>query len=207
MNDIDIPPAAPLPADLVAQVGQAMASAASRVQARWPDAPGPAVAELAQIEALGLQLQEAVRVLSGPRKAGLETVDLGVAALQSRAEWAGGLQRAEATWVGPNRGRPVQANPAVLKQLLDLAVGHALVLGKTLEMDVLVLGEPPLATLRLFVSRADGELFATQPGDADELHWVLLQRLARHTGVAAGRQVQARGVEITLGWPVPPAGH
>lgn len=196
------PPTLPLP--LLAQAGETVAATAARVQAAWPDAPPAAAAELAALEELGLQLQSAVRVLSGPAGARPERVDLGVAALQARAEWSRAFARAGATWAGPDQGCEVTTNPSVLKLLLDLALAHALGLGPRVTVGVLLRGQPALATLRIEVSRPGGALFQAQPGEAAELHWQLLTLLARHAGVIAERQVQAMAVELTLAWP--PAG-
>ena len=65
-------------------------------------------------------------MLAAPARTGLEPVDLGRALLQARAEWAAPLRRAGLEWAGPEEAAEVMANPAVLKQLLDLSLGHAL---------------------------------------------------------------------------------
>lgn len=189
-----------LPASLLAQIGECVAGTAAQLQQRWPDAPREAAAQLEALEALGLQVQEVVRMLAAPAGAMPERVNLGVAALQARAEWAAALQRAGASWRGPQKGCEVLTNPAVLKQLLDLAVAHALLLGTDLQVDVDRRFQPPLAALRIEVSRPGGELFAARPGDVGELHWALLTALAQHAGVHFERQVRALSVELLLGW-------
>jgi hypothetical protein len=199
----------PLPTGLLAQLGEAVASAAHRVQDGWPSPPPAALAELAQLEQLGLQLQEAVRVLAAPPQAGAERVDLAVAALQARAEWAAVLQRHETPWIGPTQGAEVWANPSLIKQMLDLALGHVLDhalgpapgLGSRLTVEVVRVVARPLAQLRITVSHESGALFDSQPGDAAQWHWVLLRALAAHAGLAVERQVLARGLELLLTWP------
>jgi CheY-like chemotaxis protein len=189
-----------LPASLLAQIGESVAGTVAQVLQRWPDAPPEAAALLDQLEQLGLQAQEVVRMLIAPAGAMPEQVNLGVAALQARAEWTAALHRAGATWRGPQGGCEVLTNPAVLKQLLDLAIAHALQLGTALQVEVDQRFQPPLAALRIEVSRPGGELFAAQPGDVGELHWALLTALARHAGVHVERQVRALSVELLLGW-------
>lgn len=189
-----------LPTSLLAQVGDRLASTAARLQAGWPEAPPEAAAMLEGLGALGLQLQEVVRMLAMPAGAMAETVNLGMAALQARAEWAAALKRGGATWRGPQNGCEVLTNPAVLKQLLDLAIAHALLLGTDIQVEVDKRFQPPLAALRIEVSRPGGELFSALPGDVGELHWSLLTALAQHAGVHVERQVRALSVELLLGW-------
>jgi hypothetical protein len=141
------------------------------VQQGWPDAPPGATALLEQLEQAGLQVQEVAGAMP-------ERVNLGVAALQARAEWSAALQRAGATWRGPQAGCEVLTNPAVLKQLLDLAIGQALLLGTDIQVEVDKRFQPPLAAVRIEVSRPGGALFAARPGDVGELHWTLLTALA-----------------------------
>jgi hypothetical protein len=149
---------------------------------------------LADLEQLGLRLQEVVRVLAAPARTGLEPVDLGLAVLQARAEWAAPLRRGGLDWVGPEESVDVMANPAVLKQLLDLALGHAIGLGRRLEFRLRFFGQPAQAKLLIAAVTPGSEPFASLPGDAAEWHWVLLAALAVRAGVVAERQVQAQGV-------------
>jgi hypothetical protein len=193
--------AAELPLDLLGQVGQAVAQAANAAQENWPAAPAGAAAALADLEQLGLRLQEVVRVLAAPARTGLEPVDLGLAVLQARAEWTSQLRRGGLVWVGPEESVDVMANPAVLKQLLDLALGHAVGLGRRLEFRLRFFGQPAQAKLLLTAVTPGSEPFASLPGDAAEWHWVLLAALAVRAGVVAERQVQAQGVELSLTWP------
>lgn len=189
-----------LPASLLAQIGECVASTVAQVQTCWTGAPPEATALLEHLEQLGLQVQEVVRMLAMPVDAMPEQVNLGVAALQARAEWASALLRAGATWRGPQSGCTVLANPAVLKQLLDLAIAHAMLLGTDIQVEVDKRFQPPLAALRIDVSRPGGKLFSAQPGDVGELHWTLLSALALHAGVHVERQVHALSVELLLGW-------
>jgi hypothetical protein len=193
--------AAELPLDLLGQIGQAVAQAANATQEQWPGAPAGAAVALADLEQLGLRLQEVVRVLAAPARTGLEPVDLGLAVLQARAEWAAPLRRGGLDWVGPEESVDVMANPAVLKQLLDLALGHAIGLGRRLEFRLRFFGQPAQAKLLIAAVTPGSEPFASLPGDAAEWHWVLLAALAVRAGVVAERQVQAQGVELSLTWP------
>lgn len=193
--------AAELPLDLLGQIGQAVAQAANAAQERWPGAPADAAVVLADLEQMGLRLQEVVRVLAAPARTGLEPVDLARAVLQARAEWAAPLRREGVNWLGPEESIEVMANPAVLKQLLDLALGHAIGLGRRLEFRLRSFGQPAQAKLLIAAVTPGSEPFASLPGDAAEWHWVLLAALAVRAGVVAERQVQAQGVELSLTWP------
>jgi hypothetical protein len=81
MKSPHLPPYAPphlplqgavLPLDLLGQIGQAVAQSAHDAQEHWPAAPSDAAAALADLEQLGLRLQEVVRVLAAPVRTGLE---------------------------------------------------------------------------------------------------------------------------------------
>lgn len=210
MRSPHLPPYAPphlplqgaeLPLDLLGQIGQAVAQSAHDAQEHWPAAPTDAAGALADLEQLGLRLQEVVRVLAAPARTGLEPVDLGRALLQARAEWAAPLRRAGLEWAGPEEAAEVMANPAVLKQLLDLSLGHAIGLGRQMNFRIRLFGQPAQAKLLLAAITPGSEPFSSLPGDAGEWHWVLLSALALRAGVVAERQVQAQGVELSLTWP------
>lgn len=210
MKSTHLPPYAPphlplqgaeLPLNLLGQIGQAVAQSAHGAQEHWPAAPPDAAAALADLEQLGLRLQEVVRVLAAPARTGLEPVDLGRALLQARAEWVARLRRAGQDWVGPEDGVEVMANPAVVKQLLDLALGHAMGLGRQMSFRIRLFGQPAQAKLLLAAITPGSGPEASLPGDAGEWHWVLLSALALHAGVVAERQVQAQGIELSLTWP------
>lgn len=186
---------ATVPANLLAQIGELLATTATRLMSD----PAATAVELPRLEALGLQLQSAARVLGTPGSPRQERVDLGVAALQARAEWAAEFARRGATWDGPAQGCVVLANPPLLKLLLDLAVAHALRMGSELRFEIVTRGTPPLATVRIAVLRPGRMMFEARPGDAAELHWALLSQLARHTDVRAERQVRSMTLELALG--------
>jgi hypothetical protein len=66
-----------------------VAQAANAAQENWPAAPADAAVALADLEQLGLRLQEVVRVLAAPPRTGLEPVDLGLAVLQGACRMGG----------------------------------------------------------------------------------------------------------------------
>ncbi len=189
----DLPPA------LLAQVGQVVARAASRLQTAWPDAPEAASVKLAELEQLGLQLQEVVRMLASPACTGAEQVDLGLALLQARAEWAGALHQRGLSWDGPDHSVDVMVNAAVLKQLVDLAIGHLLELGRQLVVDTRLCGLT--GQLHIAAHTPGAAMFSAMPDDGVECQWRLPQALATHAGAQVERQVQAQGVEVVLSWP------
>lgn len=197
MNMMSSPTLAPaLPVSLLARIGESLAASAAAMLRDGGDVERP----LAQLEEMGLQLQEAARVLAAPAGARPESVGLGMAALQAGSEWARAFAGEGVGWSGPQQDCRVQVNPAVLKQLIDLAFGHALPLARRIDVDVGLRSAPPQAELRIGVQRRDGELFAARPGEAGEWHWALLSLLARHAGIAAGREVMATRLVLTLGF-------
>jgi hypothetical protein len=191
----------PVPADVLAKLGATVASTAERLQAGWPGMPQGAAEHVARLDELGLQLQALARVLSGRAPAAPEAVDLGVAVLQARAEWHGELQRHGVEMTGPRQGWVVQGSPGVLKQLLDLAIRHSVQLARRIHVELLPHPQAGHVALSLTVHGEGDELFALGPGVDDDLHWELLELLARHTGVMALRSVQAHAVVLTLGFP------
>lgn len=186
-----------LPAALMAGIGTDVASCAMRLQASGP-VTAAAAQDLAELEALGLQLQACARVLAAPGDQGAEAVDLGVAALQARAEWTAPMARIGAHWDGPAHGGQVHANPAVLKLMIDLALAHALGQGPSIRVAVEQRTQWPPCTLRITASRPGGEPFQAPANGRADWQWELLVPLARHVGVALERQVLAHGVEVTL---------
>jgi hypothetical protein len=145
-----------------------------------------------------LQLQSLGRVCGGHAALVPERVDLGLALLQVRAEWSAELARRGATLEGPAQGAEVRVSAGVLKQVLDLALAHALSLGSTLRSEVAPHGEPPLPTLTLAVDLPGRELFGVSPRALDELHWGLLSFLADATGLRLERQVDAHAVALRV---------
>ncbi len=185
---------------LLQRLGEAIADAASRALAAGGDAEAAARA-LQPLEQLGLQLQSLSRVLAGRGQQAPERIDLGLAMLQLRAEWDGELQRRGASVAGPIEPTEVRMCAGVLKQLLDLALAHALALGPHVEVGARRAGEPPLPTLELRVRLPPGELFGASAEALAELHWPLLALLADAEGLRLERRVEGRQVVLALGLP------
>jgi hypothetical protein len=162
--------------------------------------PPDGAAALDELERLGLQLQALGRVCSGHGALKPETLDLGVAVLQARAEWAAELARRSATLDGPAASLHVRVSAGVLKQALDLALGHALALGQAVQAEIAAHGVPALPTLSIAVRLPGQELFGVAPEALDELHWALLMQLAAATGLRLERQVDAHQVVLRLGF-------
>lgn len=162
--------------------------------------PGPTAAALAELEYLGLQLQAMARVAAGRGRMGPERVDLGLALMQLRAEWDHTLAQRGAVLDGSAESLEVRVCAGIFKQAADLAIGHALTLGRRLHGSAGVRGEPPLPTLQLTVDLPNQELFGVSPEALDELHWCLLERLCSATGVRLERQVVGHQVELRLGF-------
>lgn len=185
---------------LLQRLGERIAATCSQALAAGSDAAATATA-LAPLEQLGLQLQSLARVLAGRGQQSPERIDLGMAMLQLRAEWAGELQRRGASVGGPIEPIEVRMCAGVLKQLLDLALAHALALGPHVEAAARRAGDPPLPTLELHVRLPPGELFGASAEALNELHWPLLTTLADAEGLRLERRVEGRQVVLALGLP------
>ena len=184
---------------LMSRLGETLAQAICRATAGAKFQPSTA-SVLDDLEALGLQLQSLGRICGGHGALAPESIDLGLAMLQARAEWASEMDRRGASLNGPQESVPVRVSAGVLKHALDLALGHALALGKDLDCDVAQHGVPPLPTLSLAVRIPGQELFGVAPTALDELHWALLLQLASATGLRLERQVDAHQVRLRLGF-------
>lgn len=194
--DRSLPPLGRLALPVLSAIGERLASAATAMQRD----PGAVDEGLVRLEGWGLQLQELAQVVARAAQLRREPVDLGLALLQTVAEWSAEAHRAGADLHGPAVNVVVDANPAALKHLLDLLLEHALQQGRSVRLEID--DAPPSAFVRVVAvvegGRADG---APQP---DDLAWQLLLLLARALVLAPERQPVGGGVRLVL--PLPRAG-
>lgn len=184
---------------LLRRLGEQIAVPASRVLSSTA-ATAEARAELEAIESLGVQLQSLARVIGGHGQQAPERIDLGLAMVQARAERGHELEQQGASIDGPPEGLEVRASAGVLKQALELALDHALTLGRHLSAGIVQRGEPPLPTLELAAALPFDEMFGASPEALDELHWTLLAVLCHSCGIRLERQVEAQRVVLRLGF-------
>ncbi|MFN9102934.1 MAG: hypothetical protein ACK5WT_09490 [Betaproteobacteria bacterium] len=184
---------------LLRRLGERIAGDASAALAACP-ADGPAARTLARLEELGVRLQALERVAGGHSRQAPETVDLGMALVQLRAERAHDLASRGQQLEGPDQGLDIRLSAGVLKQALDLAIDHALALGSTAVATVGLHGVPPLPTLMLTVPLGFDEAFGLSPEELDELHFTLLGLLCRRGGIHLERDVQAHRVLLRRGF-------
>lgn len=188
---------APLP--LLAAIGERVAATAARMQAAAAGgAPSPAagggLSEPEQLERFGLQLQELAQVAARAQQLRHETVDLGLALVQTVAEWSAEANRLGVELHGPACSEPVHTNPAALKHLLDLMVEHALQQGSAVRLEV----EPPLLGDGVNIVAVVSSEPASQCPERDTLAWITLQWFARALGLSPVREVVQRGERLTL---------
>ncbi len=183
-----------LPLPVLAAIGERLAASASSLQAGRQDAE----AELARLERWGLQLQALAQVVSHAQQLRHERVDLGLALLQTVAEWSAEAARLGVDLHGPARSIEVDANPAALKHLLDLMIEHALQQGHTVRLDIE--GSPGAPFARMVV-HADAAPATSSP-TRDTLAWQLLLLLARALSLAPLREPVAGGERLMLALPV-----
>jgi hypothetical protein len=199
---------AKVPPEVLAKVGETFAAGAFELQRQIGslataarDKRGAILRaardELARLEHLGVQVQQVARVLSGEGQATVESFDLAAAARQTLTEWAASAQRGGVRLEGPTEPLFVQAVPAVIEQLLDLALDYAMRIGTRIEVGAAMQGEParPMLTLHVACAEAHGG-----GNDFDDLHWQLFVLLARACHLSAQRVAAGRAVMLMLGF-------
>lgn len=184
-----------LPLALLAAIGERLAGRALALQ----DGRADAAAEGARLERWGLQLQELAQVVAHATQLRQEAVDLGLALLQTLAEWSAEADRCGIELHGPACSVLVQTNPAALKHLLDLLVEHALQQGGVVRMDIQADAGEPFASLVVHVDAAP----ASQSPARETLAWQLLTLLARALLLAPQRHVVPGGERLVLALPRP----
>lgn len=192
-----------VPLSLLAAVGERVAEVAMRMQGA-PQGDGTSAAvgtalaavigEAERLERFGLQLQELAQVAARAQQLRREAVDLGMALVQTVAEWSAEANRLGVELHGPACSEPVHANPAALKHLLDLMVEHALQQGRAVRLGV----EIPTAGSGVAVVAAVSSEPASQSPVRDTLAWMALQWFARALGLTPVREVVPRGERLTL---------
>lgn len=180
-----------LPAPVLAAIGERLAAEAVALQRDGADR----AAGLAALESWGLQLQELAQVVAHAPQLRREAVDLGMALLQSLAEWSSEAGRRGAELHGPACTVLVQLNPAALKHLLDLLIEHALQQGRTVRLDVVT--EAGNARLTVHVDAAP----ASACPERETLAWQLLLWLARSLSLAPERHAVTGGEVVSLVLP------
>ena len=199
---------AKVPPEVLAKVGETFAAAAFDLQRQIGGLGAVAREErgailrgmrdeLARLEHFGVQVQQVARVLSGEGQATVESFDIAAAARQTLTEWAAAAQRRGVRLEGPTEPMFVQAVPAVIEQLLDLALDYALRIGIRIEVGAALQGEPaqPMLTLHIDCAEAHGG-----GNDFDDLHWQLFALLARACSLSAQRLAAGRAVMLMLGF-------
>jgi hypothetical protein len=182
-----------LPLSVLAGIGERLAAAASTLQRAAAD-PG---AELARLERWGLQLQSLAQICTRAPQLRHEPVDLGLAVLQTLAEWSSEADRNGVELHGPACSVAVTASPAALKHLLDLMVEHGLQQGRAVRLDIVAEPDAAFAQVVVMVDCAP----ATLSPQRDTLAWQLLQLLARSLNLAPERQPVAGGERLRLSLP------
>jgi hypothetical protein len=178
---------------VLAGIGERLASSVSQLQRDGTDVQG----RLARLEAWGLQLQELAQVVGRAPQLRQERVDLGLALLQTLAEWSGEADRCGVELHGPACSVDVQANPAALKHLLDLLVEHALQQGRSVRLDIE--SDPRQAFARVVV-HVDAAPASACP-ERDTLAWQLLLLLARALVLVPERVAVPGGERLVLPLP------
>ena len=153
--------------------------------------------EVARLERLGVQVQQIARVLVGEQPAVEEPFDLSAAVNQILTGWLPTARRRGVALQGPQKPLMVMANPAVVEQLMDLALDHSIALANRVVVTTEVTGGVPHPVLKVTATRANDEAPSTIDGISG-LHWSLLSLLGRAFGLSPERQSADGQVVITL---------
>jgi hypothetical protein len=192
---VPVTPAGQVPMALLAALGERLAAGIAVLHPGAEGCGDPAVlAELARLERLGLQLQELAQVIARAQQLRHEPVDLGLALMQTVAEWSGEADRLGVELHAGARSAMVHANPAALKHLLDLLVEHALQQGRAVRLDIEAGADG--STVHL-VGMVSSEPASSCPA-RETLAWQMLQWLARSLALAPVREAVTRGERLTL---------
>ncbi|MBL8345136.1 MAG: hypothetical protein JNN03_06825 [Rubrivivax sp.] len=191
-----LPVQAQLPLPLLAAIGERLAASTAAMQERARSSPpcGTDLDELSRLEQFGLQLQELAQVVARAQQLRHETVDLGLALVQTVAEWSAEADRLGVELHGPACSEPVHANPAALKHLLDLMVEHALQQGRAVRLEIETSAG---ATGVRVVATVSSEPAAQSPA-RDTLAWMMLQWFSRALGLTPERVAVPRGERLAL---------
>ena len=182
---------AQVPVALVATLGERIAAGVAALQQGAATAP-EVQGELARLERLGLQLQELTHIVTRAQQLRQESVDLGLALLQTVAEWSAEANRLGVELHGPARSVMVQANPAALKHLLDLLVEHALQQGRAVRLDIESVG----GAVQL-VGWVSSEPVSSCP-TRDTLAWTMLKWFCGALGLLPQRLAVKRGERLEV---------
>lgn len=187
----------PMAPRLLGQVGEAFAAALAAVQRRLDDGDLETVRrELSRLERLGVQLQEAARVLNGDGGFRVESVELSAAVRQAVADWSSRAAARGVTLNGPSQPFQGDVVAGIVEQLLDLSLEHALHLGSRVSVGCGAEGAPPRPMLTLHIARENGPPL---PVDAlDDLHWQLVAMLSHALGGSAHRTATADGLVLAI---------
>jgi hypothetical protein len=147
--------------------------------------------EVARLEDLGVRLQEVARILAGTGQPASERIDLARATREALGAWT--------RRVGRSAGEPcghleVDIDPAVLEELLHLAIHFALQSGAPVAIAATMTGTPPRPALSIRAPNT-GALITDETA---ELNWLLFSHLARAVSLVPGRVVDAQAVTLTL---------
>ncbi|MCE9656991.1 MAG: hypothetical protein K8R60_00400 [Burkholderiales bacterium] len=200
-----------VPAAVLARVGESFAGSLAGLHGSLralgplgPDAQpalDAALAEIARLEQLGLQIQELARVLGGDVPLTHEHVDLAAASRNALAEWSRAARAQAIALSGPAAPFELDVNAPALAQLLDLGIEYAMSIGSSIEIATGPHGIPPQPALVLRVVRASPVPKAASEEDFEEIHWLLFVQLARAIGLTPHRLAVADTVTLSLAFP------
>lgn len=207
------PPVLQAPPKLVAKIGEAFAASLAGLQDRLrsddPHEVEAGLEALARLENLGLQVQQMARVMGHDGSQAAESVDLGDALAKALALWSGPAAASGFAFSQPDASTArVLVDPALLEQLLDLAIELAFESGDSLAVRVRTQPASRQALLLIDVQRSTAitpaatNTTGVDDEGAEHLRWLMLVQVARSGGIAARREVSGSMLSLVMTLPL-----
>lgn len=211
------PPVLLAPPKLVAKIGEAVAAGLAGLRDRLASGDPAEVARaldaVARLENLGLEVQQMARVMGHDGTQAAESVDLPEALSRALAQWSSAAAASNFTLSQPDAASvKVRVDPALLEQLLDLAIELAFESGDALAVRVRTQPASRQAVLLIDVQRTDtiaagigrppADAGAEADDGAEHVRWLMLSQVARAGGIAARREVSGSMLSLVLTLPM-----
>ena len=192
---------------LLGLVGERFATAISAIQAQWLAGDHAAGQQaLAEMERLGVRLQQVARMVSHEGAAPQEKVDLTEACGKLVVDWQGRADAARVLLQVDGAPLDVPVNAAALAQVLDLLVEHGVAVGSRLVLSVQYLGQPAQPSVQLEITRRQqpGYTAVSTPTEVDQLPVLLAALLARSSGLRLRQSAAGKLLTLVLSVPAMP---
>lgn len=187
-----------IPPRLLALLGEHIATSASTLSASLPAADAMGRETVAGLDRLGVQLQQAVRIVTQESAAVSEPVDLLAACRQAAAGWQAAADTSSVRLQVSGSPLTAAVNAAALEQTLDMLIEHGLDCGERVTLGVSSQGAPLRPTVRVIITRRHLPVLDgwSPPREVDGLLPLLALWLAQGSGL----QIEASRAGLLVSW-------